>query len=359
MTKEKIQVIALTLLGIVCLGIIIFFFADRIIPVFAPFLIAWCVAFAVRDPASKLSSKIRIPERILRVFIAVFVTLLSFGAIALLIWQFSALLWRLLTGIGEGDRLYGFFDALGSKSLPFFGNIFPEELSERLTEAFGSLVESLLKSLGEAVTSWVTLIPGALFFLLVTLISLVYFCLDLERINATVKAILPKKTGEALSSLRRAAFSVTAKYIRSYLFILLITFAVMLIGFIIIGIESAPLLALVVALLDILPVIGVGTVLLPWSIFELATGSLGKGVGLIILFLVNTMVRQFSEPRIVGKSLDLHPVLTLVLIYSGCALFGFVGILLVPILSVIIGLLFKNKGASEIGKSSVGERDHL
>ena len=357
MDKHKIQTVALLLLSFVCAGVLIFFFAWKLIPVFSPFFIAWGVAFAVRAPARHLSEKTRIPESVLRVFIAIFVTLFAFGLLAFLIWQFSAMLWRFLADVGEGNAIFSFFEAISSPSLPFFGDIFPEELSQRLTEALNSVVESLLKSLGTAVTSWVSLVPGALLFLLVTLISLVYFCIDLEKINSAIKAILPQKWVKSLSSFRTSAFSVTLKYLRSYLIILIITFVIMLLGFLLLGVQNSPLIALLVALLDILPIIGVGTILLPWSIFELAGGSITRGVGLILLFLVNTTVRQFSEPRIVGKSVDLHPVLTLVLIYSGYALFGIVGIALVPVFAVIIGILFKNKSAAEVSESSVCERD--
>ena len=194
-------------------------------------------------------------------------------------------------------------------------------------------------------------------FLLVTLIALVYFCLDLEKINSSVKALLPERVAKALSAFRSSTFSVLGKYVASYLIILLITFTVMITGLLIIGVKKAPLIALIIALFDILPIIGVGTVLLPWSIFEFASGSVARGVGLLLLFLVNTVVRQFSEPRIVGKSVDLHPILTLVLIYSGYALFGVVGIALVPVFSVIVGLLFKNKSTAKVEQSPLSQRD--
>lgn len=355
MRKEKIQILTMLLLIAVLGGVVIFFLADRLIPVLAPFIIAWCVAMAVRGPAGRLSRGAHIPERVLRVLMAVFVTLLAFGIIALFIWQLSALLWRILSDIGEGGGLLSLLESLSSPSLPFFGDIFPEELSARLDEALGSLLEGIVRSLGEAVTSWVSLVPGAIFFLLVTVIALVYFSLDLERINKAVGSVLPKKTAKYLKELRAAVFSTAAKYLRSYLIILCITFLLMLAGFFIIGVEDAPLIALIVAFLDILPIIGVGTVLVPWSIFELALGRMASGVGLLLLFLVNTVVRQLVEPKIVGRSLDLHPALTLVLIYSGYALFGGVGLVLVPVLSVLIGALLKNKSTAQVNREGTAE----
>ena len=125
----------------------------------------------------------------------------------------------------------------------------------------------------------------------------------------------------------------------SYLTLMLITFALMLAGFLLIEVKHAFLLAAVVALLDVLPVLGVGTVLVPWSVFCFATGDAGLGIGLAVLFVVNTVLRQVIEPKIVGKSLDMHPVLTLFLLYAGYLLFGIAGVLLVPVAALIIGTL--------------------
>ncbi len=354
MNREKIQTIVLILVGAVAGWILLTFFVRELFPVFSPFIIAWTVAFAVRGPAQKLSRKTHIPEPILRVVISILVTLVAFGGLALIIWQISAALWRFLSGIDESSPIFAFLERLSSPSLPFIGDVIPEGLGERISEAISSMISGILAKLGESVTSWVSLIPSALFYTLVTVISLVYFSLDLERINSAVKRILPARVALRLSGFRKDAFSICGKYIRSYLIILLITFTVMLSGFLILRIDHAPLIALLVSLLDILPVIGVGTILVPWSIFAFMLGNPGRGIGLLVLFLVNTVVRQFSEPKIVGKSLDLHPVLTLVSLYVGFSLLGIVGLILAPLLSGALGSL-KHKSTAEIDESADAE----
>ncbi len=347
MNREKIKDIVLYSSAIILVGLLLLFVVRKLLPVFSPFIIAWAVAFAVRGPARKLSKRTKVPEAFYRVFIAVFATLLTFAAVAIILWQSGAALWRFLSGIDENSPVFLFLKELGGGELPLFGNIIPEELLSRLSEAINGLITSLMTRLGEALTSWVSFIPSALFYTLVTIISLIYFSLDLERINRTVKSLLPTSVSDWLTRFRKEAFAVILKYIRSYLFILLITFAVMLSGFLILRVRNSALVALVVALLDILPVIGVGTVLVPWSIFAFLSGNIGRGVGLLVLFLVNTVIRQFSEPKIVGKSLDLHPVLTLVSLYVGYALFGLLGLILAPLIAVTLGLL-KNNSTSEV-----------
>jgi predicted PurR-regulated permease PerM len=143
-------------------------------------------------------------------------------------------------------------------------------------------------------------------------------------------------------------FKVGVKYIRAYLIIMLITFVIMLTGFLIMRVENALLLASVIALLDVLPLIGVGTVLVPWSVFQLLFGNLYLGIGLALIFVVNEVVRQISEPKIVGKSLGIHPLVSLVLLYVGYSVLGIAGLLLVPLISVILNVITDKNDAAEV-----------
>ncbi len=339
---------SLIALGVLAVGIIAFIALKYLLPVLSPFIIAWLIAAITRAPAERMSSRMRVPERVLRLMMSLILTVVIFGGMALLIWQLTSSVWRFLSDFGEGNRLYELILSLTSPELSIFGDAIPVELRERIGSAISQMLSSALSSLAAGVTSWVGAVPNLLFFLLVTVISLVYLSLDLDRINAFLLSLLPEKARERLESVRDGAFSAIKKYLRSYILIVGITFALMLIGFTVLGVKSAPLVAVIVSLLDILPVIGVGTVLVPWSIFELATGNHFLGIGLLILFVINTVVRQFSEPKIVGKSLNLHPIATLVMLYAGYALFGFVGLLLVPIISIVIAALLKKNHSAEV-----------
>jgi predicted PurR-regulated permease PerM len=127
---------------------------------------------------------------------------------------------------------------------------------------------------------------------------------------------------------------------------MLLTFSVMLLGFVILGVRYSLLIAVTVAFLDVLPVLGVGTVLVPWSVWSFITGEVRLGVGLVILFVVNEIIRQFAEPKIIGRSFGLHPLVTLILIYVGYSLMGFFGLFLLPLAIIIINaVIVKNKSA--------------
>ncbi len=348
MIKEKIKDYSLIAVGILAGGIIILALLKYLLPVLLPFIIAWSIAMITKGPAERLSKKSRVPGGILRLMMSLFLTAIIFGGIALLIWQLTAAVWRFLSNFGEGNRLYELLISITSPELSLFGDAIPDELRERISSAMSQMLSSALSSLAAGVSSWVGAVPKLLFFLLVTVISLVYLSLDLERINGFLSSLLPGRMRRSLLDIRDGAFSAVKKYLSSYILLCAITFAIMLTGFLILGVRNALLVAVILSLLDILPIIGVGVVLVPWSIFELASGNHFLGIGLLVLFVINTVVRQFCEPKIVGKSLNLHPAATLVMLYAGYALFGFAGLLLVPIVSVVIAVILKKNHSAEV-----------
>ena len=100
--------------------------------------------------------------------------------------------------------------------------------------------------------------------------------------------------------------------------------------------------------MDILPIIGVGTVIIPWAVIELAFGNANFAIGLLLLFVFNAVIRQLAEPKIIGKNLDLHPIATLILLYVGYSLFGLVGLVILPVIAVSIGVALKGNHSTEI-----------
>ena len=138
-----------------------------------------------------------------------------------------------------------------------------------------------------------------------------------------------------LSHIKKEAAVAAIGYLRSYSLILLITFAEAFFGLTVLGVEYSFIIAAISAAVDILPVLGIGIVLIPWAIFSLVTRKLFLGIGLIILYVIIVVVRQFLEPKLVGETLGLHPLLTLAAFYLGYRLFGFPGILIAPILLVL------------------------
>ena len=345
MNRERLQYLAhlvIVTLGAAAFAII---FLRYVFAAVLPFMLAWLAALASERPARYLSGKVRVPKRVLRLLVAAAVT---FVAVALLL-LFGRLvigqLWSLLSGLGEGDSLGKIISGLSEQMLGIFGRLeLPGELEESIRDALSGVVGSVLSSLGSALTGVVSRIPGIFLFVTVTLIAVIYFALDLERVNSAVKGILPSRVTELLSRMKRGALTLAGKYLRSYFLIMLITFGVMLSGLFVLGVEYAFICALMLALLDLLPVIGVGTALVPASVFCFVSGNRTLAIGLLVLFAVNEVIRQLAEPRILGKNLGVHPLATLAAVYAGYSFFGLAGILLLPLLVLFIGI-YKNNAS--------------
>ena len=339
MKKEKIEYIAhlvIAIAGIAAFGIIFFRYLFAAV---LPFIFGWLAAFASRGPAARLAKKTRISPRVWRLVIAAVVTLGTVALVFVIGRLIIGELWSFLAGIGEGERFGEIVSELSGQMLGIIGKLnLPPEVADGISESLKGIVSSLLGSLGGALTGVIAAVPRIVLSVVITVIAAVYFALDLERINSAVKRILPESVFAVFVRLKNGALTLGVKYLRSYLLIMLITFAVMLVGFLLLGVKYAFALAMLVAVLDLLPVIGVGTALVPASVFCFISGNRPLAIGLLVLFAVNEVIRQLAEPKILGKHLGIHPLATLAAVYIGYSFFGFAGILLLPLLALLVGI---------------------
>lgn len=312
-----------------------------------PFLIAAVIAFWVDKPAARLSERLGISVRLLRLLLTLFATVAALGATALAVWGIAARLIDILQN-GGLDKIGEMF----SKITDGVGGILGK-IGEGVGDAVLSLLSSVAETLGSFLSVFVGTIPRALLFLLVTVISSVYFSLDLDKIAAFFRGFLPTRVISLVGRVKSSFLSTLGKYLRSYFCLMLLTFGVMLVGLLILGRGESFLLAAVIALLDVLPVIGAGVVLLPWALYSFISGSVGLGIGLLLLYVIHTVIRQLAEPKILGKSLGVHPIITLVLLYVGYSLFGIFGILLVPIFTVLIEVTLNKENTPDVKESPV------
>ena len=335
MNSEKLRRYTDIVVLIVGTILLAYLFFKHVFIYLLPFLGGWFIAFAIRPLASKIATALKIKPRIVRLILTVVLYSALLGALVGGIWLLSREVWEILSGLGEGENALS--EILSGLTDPgrFFGRLFGE-LGDYIADAVYRVATSLLSAFGSALTTAVSLVPKVLFFLLVSVIASAYFAISLEEVNATVKRLLPRGIFDRLVSFKDGFFTAFLKYLRSYLLLLVITFLEMLVGLFLIRAPYPLVMAMVIATLDLLPVIGVGFVLIPWGVWSFVAGRTPFGIGLLVLFAFHTVLRQIIEPRIVGKNLGVHPLLTLLFIYVGYSVFGIVGLLLVPILTVTV-----------------------
>lgn len=347
MNKERLSYLSnltVTALGAVAVGYL--FFKFLFVPLL-PFFISWATAFMLRPAVCFISRKTKIPKKIVSVVLTIVSVFLVIGAAVMLSFFALREAWEFFSRIASDGRIIDILSEIGNPIGTIFGGSEAADyLTERIGEALSDGISGLVARLVTALSGIIGRIPGVLFFILVTVIASVYFALDIDRINSFFKELLPSKLSRWIVKLKDGVIQVFKKYVVSYLKIISITFVIILAGLLLLKVRGALLISLLIALLDFLPIIGVGTVLVPWSIAEFLLGNTGMGIALIILLAVHELVRQFAEPKIIGKSIGVHPVISLLLLYIGYYTLGFIGILFVPLIAVFINILF-NKDAKK------------
>lgn len=224
--------------------------------------------------------------------------------------------------------------------------------SDYISDLFGKMINNFdLSALGidmKSVTSGLTTgvsgiygvvknIPSVLIGIVIGVVAWIFFTKDYNYIVHFIKLQLPDNKKNILSEIKQIFSKTVLKMIRAYGIIMLITFCELFLGLSIlnwIGVMDnsyVVMIAIAIAIFDILPVAGSGGILIPWAAISLILGDYSAAVGLIIIYAVITVIRQYIEPKIVGSSLGVHPLVTLAGLYFGLKLFGFMGMFIVPL----------------------------
>lgn len=349
MNKEKLQSYAyLTICGFGVAALLFLFFRYALI-LLLPFAIAFFLSYILRSPAEKIAKRFHISKRFSRMIFSLLALLLLFCGIGFLVYAVAAEAWRFVSGLSESGTLQQMLSAVLRFPHGFLGSgASAAEWEEKLSSAISTAASSALSGVLSSMTAVAASVPRILLFLLVAVVSVLYISWDLDRIVALIKRLLPPAARAHTAAFKNGFLKTVLSYVRSYGILMLMTFVLVLVGLLILRAEYAVLLAALIALLDVLPVIGVGTVLVPWSIVSFLMGNTARGIGLLVLLVAHEIMRQVAEPRILGKSLGVHPLVTLILLYGGYSLFGLGGLLLVPAIGVLISALFNKKDASEV-----------
>lgn len=155
------------------------------------------------------------------------------------------------------------------------------------------------------------------------------------------------KIVDLLSIIIKDTFGGLKGYFKSRLIIMLIVFGMLSIGLTIIESPLPYFMAFIIAILDILPLLGAGIVMIPWGIISYIWGNKDLGIGLLVLYVIVTIAKQFIEPKVLGDQIGIRPLYTFVATIVGSLIFGPLGLILGPILAVVINSIIKAKSAMD------------
>lgn len=315
--------------------------------VLLPFLLGLLAALAVERPVRFLQDKMRLP----RTPASVACVLMLYAALSLAVGALLRTLYRELTGFLRQ------LPELSRQVEPTIG-----QLEQRLLETVQKLPDGLGRGLHESLESFfengaalgsraydrlfrlasgfLTAIPDVLLFSITTLLAGFLFSCELPKLRALYAARLPQPWQEKLGGAGRHLKSTLGKWLRAQLKLMLVTFFILTMGMMLLNVSYPLLFGLLTTLVDALPVLGTGTVLLPWSLAEFLKGQTRSGVGFLILYAAAALTRQSLEPRLVGKSMGLSPLITLAALYVGYRAIGVLGMIVFPISVMLLKQLF-------------------
>ena len=346
--NERLKKLGVVLLTAVVVAAILFVTFKYALPIVLPFVVAWVVALVLQPIINFLSKKAKIPKW-LSVIVLVLATLflLSWAIYAIVVRSSTELLSlskELLDAFEnfstDPNGIDAFIDKLNSL-VPFFDfsgflyNVW-NNLDEYIASTLKNLVSLVSSSVVPLITKIVMAIPNAFVFFIITIISAVYISIDFKKINSFIAYQFPEKARDFLRMVKEQFVQTIGKYVRAYSLLILITFSELFVGFSILGVHYSFIIALITALVDILPVLGTGTILIPWGVYMLISGNYFMGVGILILYVIITVVRQILEPKIVGSYVGLYPLVTLMAMYIGTKVMGFFGLFLFPIAIILL-----------------------
>lgn len=351
--------ITIIIAGIVALAWLFFKYA---LGALLPFILAAIISAMIAPIAKRVAQKVKVPRKlcVVVILIAVFagVSALLYAGISRLVLELGKLLQRLSENPEMiSDTIDGILDKLtgNGSHFAFLQKIFESEalsglgidIDAAVRDAIGGAVSSLTSSLPSAAVALVKEMPSSILFVVVLLIAAYYFASDGGELWVVARSILPEKWQRKLPMIAQKLKKSLLGYVKAYFLLMLLTFCEMLIGLSILGIEYAFILAIVISVVDILPILGTGTVLVPWAIFAFITSNTPLGVGLLVLYAATLVIRQFAEPKIVGGAIGIHPLATLASVYLGLKFIGFAGIFAGPIVALILREIFIGEGNEE------------
>lgn len=336
--QQKITFAASVIIVLLGGGALFYLFFKHIAGVLLPFLLGWGLAMLVRHPAAWLHKKTRISVGAARLLLLMLFALLLGLILVFGIRGVLSELSLLVSRFGNDHALLAERVRAWLATIPFVGEFL----------AAGSFLKEALSSLLSFLPTFIARVADALpsfFFTLgVGVIAAVYFCLDLDRIHTALSKRISNSLNGIFCVFKDSALRAAASVLRAQALLTFVAFVFLFVGFLLLNVNYPLLLSGLIALLDFLPVLGVGLFLVPWGVVSLLAGEKLLGIGLLVLFGVIAIVRQVLEPRVLGKGYGLHPLVTLFSLYAGGRLFGVFGLLVFPMLTLLLfEILFPNE----------------
>jgi sporulation integral membrane protein YtvI len=305
-----------------------------------PFVIGMIIAIIFRHIIDAIEKKTHIK----RLLVSIIILLTFYGIVGLLasmigfkVFTFLKDLFNSLPALYE-KTIYPALETLANDLVIQYPGIevYLEDFINNTSQSIFSFLSNASSTVVGTITGLASQLPSLLIKFIFTIVSSFFFTIDYYRITRFVIRQFKGERREMILKLKDNGIGTLGKFIKAYASIISITFLELSIGFWIIGIPNPFLFGGLIAIIDVMPILGTGAVLLPWSVVAFILGNTKVGIGMLVIYIVITVVRQSIEPKIVGQQIGLHPIVTLLLMFVGAQLMGVLGLLILPIIATLL-----------------------
>ena len=317
---------------------------------YMPFLIAFIISLIIEPAIKALMNKTRLTRRTSSIIIFIIV----FGVIV------GLLVWGIVTLITEATELLQtlnyYFDTAYKQIQNIILNFefdkikIPDEIMtivQNSTSEVFNYIANWAKNFLTNIINIVTSVPTIAIYFVITILALYFICVDKIYILDQMEHHFPKKWSKKMLIHIKEIASTLGAYLKAQAILILISFIISVIGlyifkFIGLNIEFPLLVAIGIGFVDALPILGSGTVMIPWGIGVALNGDIKLATAIVGLWILMSIVRQFIEPRIVSKQIGIHPIFTLISMYTGFKFIGIIGLIIGPIILIILNNVFSS-----------------
>ncbi len=343
----------LVVIGCTLLFFISFLFVSKVA---YPFIIGFAIAFLINPLVNFFEKKWRIPRGLSVILTIVLLIGVFAGLITLLIVEIVSGADYLAKVVPEHlDTLINYIEQFfAAQIIPLYNQLsgLLSSLDVGQQEAILENINNVGKEIGATVGSFIqtffgkipnilSWFPNAGTVLIFSLLGTFFISKDWERLSTLGSRLLPNKAKSSSKrvflDLKKALFG----FVKAQATLISITTVIILIGLLILRVDYAITIALITGIVDIIPYLGTGLIFVPWIIYEVFTGDLGSAIGLGILYSIVLVQRQVMEPKILSSNIGLDPLATLIALFVGFKLIGFLGLIVGPVTLVIITTLHK------------------
>ena len=333
--------IGINMVWAILIVLFIVLIVPKLLGFFLPFVIGWIIAMIANPLVKLMEKRVKIVRKHSSAIIIIVVLAAVIGGLYLL---FSFLIREIIALSSDFPTLYNNAEKTVQDALHELNTMLPKTAQNYLNDFilhFNDYVTKYTKKIEVPTLSdagvFAKNIAEGLFMTIMTILSAYFFIAERENLITVINKVTPDSTKKYYHMIMDNFKKAVGGYLKAQFKIMLIITVILFLGFQILGVGYAILLAFAIAFLDLLPIFGTGAIIWPWAIIDMVSGNYFRAVGLVILYLICQVLKQLLQPKMVGDSIGLSPLMTLFFMFTGYQIKGVLGLLLgIPIGMILI-----------------------